>query len=217
MTLDAVYEIIQQVSAAELKSQQYARWLASQLDSLHRVISLQGMDPVSDLRKFVLEYVSLAPRIVECVADCAEQCQRKLLFQPFIDISVEYFVHPSVQVLQHTGLDGLLVRAYQSHRLIEELYENNMSLRDSPICELRATQANLLAHYLIGEPFANEIDQATHVTFRNLVSMPDYYHLDLAIYLAHTNDHKWQPLNMAWLALLDNHNIQMSFSLGYSC
>ncbi|OZG73269.1 hypothetical protein BTA51_12395 [Hahella sp. CCB-MM4] len=214
MSLEAVYGIINQAKASELKTKHYANWLVNQLESLHRVISLKGSEPVADLSQFVIEYIELAPRIIECVADCAATSRTHKLFKPFIDLSINYFVHPSVLVLRHTGLDGLLIRAYQSHRLIEELYENNHSLRNSPICELQATQANLLAHHLVGEPFSNEIDQAIQVTLRQLVSMPDYYHLDLNKYLELTNDCRWQPVNDAWIHLLENHGIHLNFMQG---
>ena len=215
MTLDAVYEIIKQASEAELKSHNCGRWLTAKLDSVHHVISLYGSQPADDLFNFVAEYIDLAPKIIECVSDCAEKSKKRLLFQPFVELAISYFVHPSVLVLQHTGLDGLLVRSYQCHRLIEELYENNKSLRNSSVCNMQATQANLLTHHLIGEPFANEIDNAAHASFRQLVSMPDYYNLNLAVYLAKTNEDRWLVLNKAWANLLEKHNITMSFMMGH--
>ena len=214
MSLAAVYEIINQAKASEIKTKHYAGWLVDQLESLHRVISLKGPEPVADLSQFVIDYIELAPHIIECVAECAGKSHTIRLFEPFINLSIKYFVHPSVLVLRHTGLDGLLIRAYQAHRLIEELYENNHSLRNSPICELQATQANLLAHHLIGEPFANEIDQATQITLRQLVSLPDYYHLDLARYLELANSERWQPVNDSLVHLLESHGIELNFMLG---
>ncbi len=214
MSLEAVYGIINQAKASEIKTKHYAGWLVDQLESLHRVISLRGREPVADLSQFVIDYIELAPHIIECVAECAAKSHTSRLFEPFINLSIKYFVHPSVLVLCHTGLDGLLIRAYQAHRLIEELYENNHSLRNSPICELQATQANLLAHHLIGEPFANEIDQAIQITLRQLVSLPDYYHLDLARYLELTNGKRWQPVNDTWVHLLESHGIELNFMLG---
>ncbi|ABC26967.1 conserved hypothetical protein [Hahella chejuensis KCTC 2396] len=211
MSLAAVYEIINQAKAAELKTQNYAKWLRQQLDSLHRVIELNGSQPVEDLIHFVIDYIELAPRLVECVAHCAAASRTEKLFAPFIEKTIHYFAHPSVLVLRHTGLDCLLIMAYQSHRLVEEVYENNRSLRNSPICDLQATQANLLAHHLIGEPFANELDQATHLTVRQMVSLPDFYHLDLSPFLVKTNTKRWRPLNEDWLNLLDKHHIRMSF------
>lgn len=215
MTLDAVYEIIKQAKEAELKSHNCGKWLTAQLETLHHVISLQGLQPADDLYNFVAAYIDLAPKVIDCVSECAEKSKKRLLFQPFVELALGYFVHPSVIVLQHTGMDGLLIRAYQCHRLIEELYENNKSLRNSAVCNMQTTQANLLAHHLIGEPFANEVDNAAHASFRQLVSMPDYYDLNLASYLAKTNEDRWMELNESWLNLLDKHHITINFMIGH--
>ena len=47
---------------------------------------------------------------------------------------------------------------------MEEMYDNNKSIRNSNLVDVEVIQANLLAHHLIGEPFANELDQATLIT-----------------------------------------------------
>lgn len=212
MSLDAVHEIIQQAKASELKTSHTSRWLDQKMATLHRVVALYGNDPVQDLTDFVVDYIELAPHVLECVAISARESQQSKLFAPFIDTSLEYFIHPSVIVLQHTGLDCLLIMAYQSHRLIEELYDHNASLRNSPLCDISATQANLLAHQLIGEPFANEIDEATSLALRSLVNLPDYYHLDLDRYLAISTGAAWSDLNRRWQNLLSDHHIRLCFS-----
>jgi hypothetical protein len=215
MTLEVVYELINQASRAEVLSNTYQRSLATQLDSFHRSISLDGHDPASDLCNFVLKYISIAPQIIECIDECAKLSGIYTLFQPSIDLALRYFVHPSDFVLQHSPIKSLLIRAYQCHRLIEELYENNRTLRNKHIHNIQTTQANLLAHHLIGEQLANEIDNTIYAAFQQLVSMPDYYYLNLEPFLNTSNDTRWQLLKEDWLSLLEKHNITLNLLAGH--
>lgn len=211
MSLDAVYEIISTAKLSELKTQVLTTWLEDHLVDLHPSIDLTGPDPVASLGQFVVRYIELVPRILECVQRCALASGTTTLFTPFLETCVAYFVAPSVLILRHAGLDGLVIRAYQTHRLIEELYDHNQSLMKQALLREEASQANLLAHHLIGEPFANELDQACLLTLYQLVDVVPYRTLDLATYLAFTNDHKWNGLHRDWSTLLSDHGIAFRF------
>ena len=62
----------------------------------------------------------------------------------------------------HEGLEGLLDEAYLAHRLVEEVNDRYIAHFDQPLIPLDTTRANLIAHQLIGEPFANQLDEAVH-------------------------------------------------------
>jgi hypothetical protein len=62
----------------------------------------------------------------------------------------------------HVGLDSLLDEAYLAHRLVEEVNDLYIKHFGQPLIPLDMTVANLIAHQLIGEEFANQLDEAVH-------------------------------------------------------
>ena len=211
-----VNELIHKACEAEVISRRYRRYLATQLDSLHRSISFQGHDPANDLCNFVLGYIRITPAILECVNECSTQSGTQSLFHTSFELSLRYFTQPSELVSQYAPIASLLIRSYQCHRLIEELYDNNKSLRNKHLHDARTTQANLLAHHLIGEQLANDIDNSTYAAFSKLVSMPEYYDLDLSLFLERCKDEQWSDVRKEWLELLPSHGICMKLLMDYN-
>ncbi len=179
-------------------------------------VVVDGYQPATSLFQFAVEYIEMAPRLVECVDACAREAGITELFQPFIDAATRYFTQPSVLLVRYDGLDGLLIRAYLCHRLMEEMHDNNRSTRASELIDLEATRANLLVHELIGEPFANELDDAITVTVLQIAGTPpDYYDLDLEPFIDQVNNQAWDWMRQYWENLLERNHIR--FALGPSC
>ncbi len=95
---------------------------------------------------------------------------------------------------------------------MEEMHDNNRSIRAGELIDLEATRANLLAHELIGEPFANELDDAITVTVLQIAGTPDYYDLDLDPFVEQFNNRAWDWMRNYWENLLERNHIR--FSLG---
>jgi hypothetical protein len=62
----------------------------------------------------------------------------------------------------HVGLDSLLDEAYLAHRFVEEVNDLYIKHFGQPLIPLDMTVANLIAHQLIGEAFANQLDEVVH-------------------------------------------------------
>jgi len=60
------------------------------------------------------------------------------------------------------GLDCLLDEAYLAHRLVEEVNDLYIRHFQQPLIPFDTTLANLIAHQLIGETFANQLDEVVH-------------------------------------------------------
>ena len=198
MTPETISQIIAQASEQEAKTGQFRQQLAEALDGLHALIYIDGNDPAEALH--------------HCVRLCANNAGVSDLFAPFIRTATSYFSSPSVLLARFDGLEGLLIKAYQCHRLMEEMYENNRSFRNSNLMEPEATQANLLVHHLIGEPFANELDQSILITVRQIAGSPDYYDLNLTPFVTQASDEAWQWMREYWLNLLARNGIEFHFS-----
>ncbi len=164
MTPEAVLDIIAQARRQEARTGVFLNQLHDKSATLPASIVFNGYQPSTCLFQFAVEYIEMAPRLIEFVQACAREAGSTALFTPFITAATRYFTQPSALLARYEGLGGLLTRAYLCHRLMEEMYENNYSTRNSQLVDIEVTQANLLAHELIGEPFANELDQATAIT-----------------------------------------------------
>lgn len=212
MTPETISQIITQASEQDAKTGQYRQQLADALEELHSLISIDGADPVGALHGFAREYIDMVPALIECVRVCAGTAGVGELFAPFIRTATGYFSTPSVLLTRYDGLEGLMIKAYQCHRLMEEMYENNRSFRNSNLMEPEATQANLLAHHLIGEPFANELDQSILITVRQIAGSRDYYDLNLTPFVEQASDEAWQWMREYWLNLLERNGIRFNFA-----
>lgn len=214
MTPQAVLDIIDQARRKEARSGAFLRHMRERAGRLPRSVVVEGYQPATSLFQFALEYIEMAPRLIECVDACAREAGTRALFQPFIDAATRYFTQPSVLLVQYDGLDGLLIRAYLCHRLMEEMHDNNRSIRASELIDLEATRANLLVHQLIGEPFANELDDAIAVTVRQIAGSPDYYDLDLDPFVNQVNHKAWDWMRHYWENLLERNHIRFHLAPG---
>lgn len=212
MSPEAITRIIEQARQQESASGQFRTAMERRLPELHAMVGLDGEDPAANLVNFAVEYVDMAPRLIDCVHTCAEEAEVGELFQPFVSTAIAYFTSPSVLLAQYEGLEGLLIKAYQCHRLMEEMYENNRSFRNSQLVDIEATQANLLVHHLIGEPFANELDQSILITVRQIVGSSDYFDLNLAPFVEQASQDAWSWMREYWLNLLKRNDISFHFS-----
>ncbi len=62
----------------------------------------------------------------------------------------------------HEGLESLLDEAYLAHRLVEEVNDLYIKHFGQPLIPSNTTVASVIAHQLIGEQFANQLDEAVH-------------------------------------------------------
>ncbi|MDX1588336.1 MAG: hypothetical protein R3296_05310 [Oleiphilaceae bacterium] len=209
---EAVLSLVRQACQKEREGGQFHREMTEKLPAMHLLVCLDGEEPARDLVQFAVEYIEMAPRIIECVAVCAREANVGRLFQPFVDAAMGYFTTPSVLLARFDGLNALLIKAYQCHRLMEEMCENNRSMRNSNLVEIEATQANLVVHHLIGEPFANELDQSILITVRQIAGSPDYYGLNLAPFVDEASDAAWLWMRHYWQTLLQRHRIRFHLS-----
>lgn len=214
MTPSAVLHIVEQARRQEARSGIFLKQMDDRARSLPDSISITGGQPATCLFQFAVEYIEMAPRLIDCVETCAKEAGAEALFAPFIAAAIRYFTQPSVLLSQYDGLDGLLIKAYLCHRLMEDMYENNHSFRNSELVDMKATQANLLAHHLVGEPFANELDQSIAITVIQIAGSPDYYELNLSPFVDKARDAAWDWMREYWQKLLVRNQIRFSLSSG---
>ncbi len=202
--------IIDLARRQEARSGEFLRQMRLKAAALPASVTVRGYQPATCLFQFALEYIEMAPRLIQCVTDCAHKSGKAQLFEPFIEAATHYFTQPSVILARYDGLDGLLVKAYLCHRLMEEMYENNYYTRSSQVVDAEATRANLLAHQLIGEPFANELDESIVLTMLHIAGSPDYYELNLDPFVEELRKEALAWMHDYWNNLLTRNHIRFT-------
>jgi len=171
MNTAALRELIERAHTHEARTGQLAGLLHGRLSNLHASIRLSDTASESEatLHRFVNAYIEQVPDLIDAAAQVAIDAGISAQIQPVLNIALEYFLQPPELIAGHEGLDGLLDEAYLAHRLVEEV--NDLYIRHfaQPLIPLDTTVANLIAHNLIGEPFANELDEVVHHSIDQLL------------------------------------------------
>jgi len=165
----ALRELIQRAHQHEVATGQLARQLEVQLVRLHPAIHLPAGDAQGVLERFVAAYVEQVPEVLEAAQAVAREAGIEAQIKPVLQVAEQFFLQPPALMAGHEGLDGLLDEAYLAHRLVEEVNDRYITHLGQPLIPLDTTVANLIAHQLIGEPFANQLDEAVHHAVEGLL------------------------------------------------
>ena len=162
MNTVALRQLIAQARQQESGSQALSRLLQAQRDRLHPSIRLPEEDAPGTLSAFVIAYIEEVPDVLDAAAEVAREAGIEAAVKPVLKIAEHFFLQPPALMEGHEGLEGLLDEAYLAHRLVEEVNDRYIAHLGQPLIPLDTTRANLIAHQLIGEPFANQLDEAVH-------------------------------------------------------
>ena len=162
MNIAALREQISQAHQHERQTGQLEQRLEQQLPHLHPLIQLPEQDARGTLARFVSAYIDQVPELLEAAHAVARQAGIEAQIKPVLQIAEAYFLLPPSELQDHVGLDCLLDEAYLAHRLVEEVNDLYIRHFSQPLIPLDTTVANLIAHQLIGEAFANQLDEVVH-------------------------------------------------------
>ncbi len=170
MNTAALRQLIQRAHQHEATTGQLARQLDAQLERLHPSIRLPVEDAQGVLERFVSAYIDQVPELLDAADAVACEVGITAQIKPVLKIAEEYFLQPQALLNGHDGLDGLLDEAYLAHRLIEEMNDRYIRQFGQALIPMDTTVANLIAHQLIGEEFANQLDDAVHQTVEGMLN-----------------------------------------------
>lgn len=139
-----------------------AKHLATQLPQLHAAIELPDFDKKEVMTRFVSAYIEQVPDLLDAANDVAHKAGIESQITPVLRIAEHYFTDAQELLKGHEGLEALLDEAYLAHRLVEEVNDVYIKHFGQPLIPLDTTVANIIAHQLIGEAFANQLDEAVH-------------------------------------------------------
>ena len=162
MKIAALREQIARAHLHEAETGQLKARLEQQLPHLHPLIQLPEQDAQGALNRFVTAYIEQVPELLEAANEVAREAGIESQIKPVLKIAEEYFITPPQIVDGQVGLDCLLDEAYLAHRLVDEVNDLYIKHFQQPLIPLDTTVANLIAHQLIGEEFANQLDEVAH-------------------------------------------------------
>ncbi|MDP5163788.1 hypothetical protein [Pseudomonas syringae] len=162
MNTAALREQIQLAHQHEAQTGHLLQQLEQKLPHLHPAIHLPEVDAKDVLTRFVTAYIDLVPDLLDAAHEVALQAGIEGQIKPVLKIAEHFFAAPPSIMDGHEGLESLLDEAYLAHRLVEEVNDLYIKHFGQPLIPSNTTVASVIAHQLIGEQFANLLDEAVH-------------------------------------------------------
>lgn len=213
MSITAIRETIGLAIQHEEKTHHLATLFESEIDSIHMAVQLPEQNPVSSLVEFVIAYIQRVPNFLEAARSITQTAKLEYYADPILNVAEEFFLKPPEMVSCHVGLNELMDEAYLAHRLLEEVNDRFMIKSGIPLVSNNMTHSNLIIHNLIGEPFANQLEEAVQCAIDSLLIKSHVYDSDtFKTYLnTHRGDH-WKKELQKWPCLTDELSIHLRFS-----
>jgi len=206
-----IRSLIEQAQAQDGASGNLLQFLELRKKYLHQAIKLPDAEAAKLLADFVVRYIKHVPDFIEAIRAMAKEAGIYADVEPLLKIASDYFMSPPSIIEGHSQLEALLDEAYLAHRLLEEVNDRFMAQCGIPLAPMDMTMANIVAHELIGEPFANELDQAVLFSAELLLNEHRFQGENVQQYI---NLHKcrgWEEELKRWPCLMENLAIPVEF------
>lgn len=183
--------------------------LGERVRHLHNAISLSDRGANRQLAEFVVRYIEQVPNFIEAISAITREAGIYLRVEPLLTIACDYFLSPPDIVSGHSQLEALLDEAYLAHRLLEEVNDRFIGYCGIPLAPMDMTRANVIAHELIGEPFANELDQAVLFSAELLLNQYRFEGQDFEAYVRAHRHRGWSEVLERWPCLTEDLAIDL--------
>ena len=212
MRVGTLRDIISNAFSHEEKTLTFRRHLEEHSDGLPNHLSIEEGNHADTLLFFSMEYIHQVPDFLDALKRAAEKAGIEKHVFPFLKIAEDYFVSPPKLPNDHIGLLALMDEAYLAHRLFEEVNDRYISRVGLPLIPWDMTLANVVAHALIGEELANQLDDAVHETACQM--MDHEHHYDSSVFTDHVNERKGNTISVwqEWPCLSKTMGIEWGIS-----
>lgn len=210
--LTQIRQLIDSAKEYELASPQLTRLLRMRALYLHDAIKLPADEAEKLLAEFVVRYVAQVPEFIEAISEITKEAGIFEGILPLLNIASDYFLAPPDIIGNHSHLEALLDEAYLAHRLLEEVNDRFIGYCGIPLAPMDMTRANVIAHELIGEPYANELDQAVLFSAELLLNQYGFAGESFKHYIALHKSRGWSQELQRWPCLTEDLAIVLDFS-----
>jgi hypothetical protein len=156
----SIREAIAVALAHEARTGELDYLLTQRVRRLHPAITVPGERPVEALLDFVERYAHHVADYLDAMQAISRTLGTEDMADAVAYASSDFFCNPPALLSGHQGLNAVMNEAYLAHRLVEEINDYSMHHRGSLLLPMDMTRSNLIIHHLIGEPFANQLDEA---------------------------------------------------------
>ncbi len=209
--LNPIRELIAQAQAQDSASGKLIEFVECRRANLHTAIKLPEDQATKGLADFILRYIKHVPDFIDAIRSMAQEAGIYHEVEPLLKIASDYFLSPPSIIDPHSQLEALLDEAYLAHRLLEEVNDRFMAKSGIPLAPMDMTVANVIAHELIGEPFANELDQAVLFSAELLLNEHKFDGKNFSTYVDTHRNKGWQQELERWPCLTDDLAISVEF------
>ncbi len=168
MSTEVIRQQIHNAIAEEATSHHLQHALSQRASQVARIIDLPDGEPAEKLLQFVVRYIEDAPQMLHDLQDAALEAGLTQYVAPIVQVASEFFTLPPKGLNEGTALTCLMGKAYLAQRLLEEVNETYIAQVGQPMVPMDMTLSNVIVHTLIGEPFANDLDQLVNVAVERL-------------------------------------------------
>lgn len=210
--INPIRQLIDNAQAQDNASGKLTEFVVCRKQFLHDAIKLPNDQNADLLADFIVRYIKQVPDFIEAISNIAEEAGIADGIEPLLKIARDYFLTPPSIVASTSQLEALLDEAYLAHRLLEEVNDRFMSQSGIPLAPMDMTVANIIAHELIGEPFANELDQAVLFSAELLLNEHRFEGENFKRYIS-THQHRgWSEELKRWPCLMEDLAISVEFN-----
>jgi hypothetical protein len=209
--MNSIRNIILQAKSKANSQEKLIEFLNKRRPLLHSSILLPNDQDVKSLVDFVDRYISHVPDFIEAIQTITQEAKIEKDVQPILTVASNYFLSPPDLIKESSHLLALLDESYLAHRLLEEINDRFMAKTGIPLTPMDNTMANLIAHELIGEPFANLLDQAVLFSAELLLNENKMESESIRDYIETHKNHGWSDEIKRWPCLADKLAIRFEF------
>ncbi len=209
--LNPIRQLIHQAQEQDAASGKLLEFVECRKQHLHTAIKLPDQQATKGLADFVVRYIKHVPDFIDAIRSMAQEAGIYNDVEPLLKIASDYFLSPPSIVDPHSQLEALLDEAYLAHRLLEEVNDRFMAKSGIPLAPMDMTVANIIAHELIGEPFANELDQAVLFSAELLLNEHGFEGANISHYVTAHRDRGWSQELERWPCLVEDLSISVEF------
>ncbi len=207
-----IRQLIDNARNQDCATSQLRSLLALRLKQLHDAIKLPPEEAADFLAEFVIRYIGQVPEFIEAISEISREAGIYDGVVPLLNIASDYFISPPTIIGGHQQLEAMLDEAYLAHRLLEEINDRFISYCGIPLAPMDMTRANVIAHELIGEPYANELDQAVLFSAELLLNQYSFGGKDFQDYISTHKRRGWSQELQRWPCLAEDLAIVLDFS-----
>lgn len=212
MDVQAIRSLIKETKKTESLNRHLHWQICDQMKSLHHTIELPEENACDTVITFVVDYIDHVPDFIDALYQSSNEAGVQNFIVPFLNIIEENFLSLITQREPLTGLDVLLDKAYFAYRLIEEVNDQYFLKTGTVLIPIDITWSNLIIHSILGEPFANDLNQIIEKTVKHMMSSRYIHNKKLfETFTNRQNTEKWIEFWTHWDGLSPKKDIELRF------